>query len=552
MSRKYLYLFGLLLGLVFAITPILFGLRAKSITIQYAEKMMTGELETRSALITEAIRNMILGGDIISARAQLEIYKDRGYIEGYQLIKADQSLVESSGSSSSFDSCMVTAKDIYFSKGGPSWGVVKLYYSKNLLFMLQQAIRSVFFEKAWHMVLLLVVIMSLGFYGLWRTSGEVTKILDKYIVDYNVPATGRLFRKLWSPLLDTLRRSCTEYKKIRLESEQLKKHEAVAQTAQHIAHDLKGPIGVMATLLHASEWGEIASSLPTYRSALFRLQTMVSSLKEAAVNDIIRDSWCDFSLERVINEIRLTYNTIDIALIEQLPQQIRVDSAKMERAVANLLINAFEAGATKISCRQELNGSDLLIRVSDNGPGVPPNIMDHLFERGVTQGKHSGSGFGLAYVAQVARGHGGEASYERNENTSCFTLKIPDVVCEITLSEVTGVVGEAKPVSENPSTSAPNAAGRSIARQKSLLVFLESKSRQDEIAAQLRHPDLVVFADIMRVGEAFLVYTDDLGLIESCLQQNIRFLLDSSLPVAVMIEKLKNELSLEMEGAAYA
>lgn len=88
------------------------------------------------------------------------------------------------------------------------------------------------------------------------------------------------------------------------------------------------------------------------------------------------------------------------------------DKLLLGEAIANLVINAIHytpaKGEVTIRCRQQ--GRDVLIDVEDNGPGIPAEARERVFERFFrlpgTAGQ--GSGLGLAIVREIARGFGGE------------------------------------------------------------------------------------------------------------------------------------------------
>ena len=97
--------------------------------------------------------------------------------------------------------------------------------------------------------------------------------------------------------------------------------------------------------------------------------------------------------------------------------------------------NAVEAMGTKggrVTVRVERGvpseGSkkgDLVIEVSDTGPGIPKQIEGRIFESFVTAGKKGGTGLGLAIVKKIATEHGGAVDVYSTPAGTTFTLVLP-------------------------------------------------------------------------------------------------------------------------------
>jgi signal transduction histidine kinase len=105
---------------------------------------------------------------------------------------------------------------------------------------------------------------------------------------------------------------------------------------------------------------------------------------------------------------------------------VTVDSDALARALDNLLRNAIEAspdGAT-VAATVHDDGGQIRVRVQDRGPGVPPARAGELFEPFFTT-KAEGTGLGLAISRAIARAHGGDVTYGREDDVTRFELTIP-------------------------------------------------------------------------------------------------------------------------------
>ncbi|MEO1115425.1 MAG: HAMP domain-containing sensor histidine kinase, partial [Pseudomonadota bacterium] len=109
---------------------------------------------------------------------------------------------------------------------------------------------------------------------------------------------------------------------------------------------------------------------------------------------------------------------------------LQADPVQIRQILINLLRNAREAVAGQDEKRVQLsvtrNGDLLEFRVSDNGPGVPSELVDGLF-RAFTGAKHKGVGLGLAISRSIAQNHGGDLKLETvsDESGASFLLTLP-------------------------------------------------------------------------------------------------------------------------------
>ncbi|MFI5001872.1 MAG: sensor histidine kinase [Reyranellales bacterium] len=106
--------------------------------------------------------------------------------------------------------------------------------------------------------------------------------------------------------------------------------------------------------------------------------------------------------------------------------RIGADRDLLYRVFVNLGRNAFDAGATTVTVRTEVNGGFLMVDIADNGCGVPPAVASQLFRPFTTGGRAGGAGLGLAIARDLVRAHGGDIELtETSAGGTTFRFTLP-------------------------------------------------------------------------------------------------------------------------------
>ncbi len=148
--------------------------------------------------------------------------------------------------------------------------------------------------------------------------------------------------------------------------------------------------------------------------------TQIDDFQPTQINDIIEDVYALISTHLRHNQIAFEFHP-DPALpdIPALSDQIR-------QVVLNLLMNGVEAmsdgGKIRVTTELQKDADEILITISDNGPGIPPKILPTIFEAFVTS-KASGTGLGLTISYDIVTKHRGRISAENNRGAGA-TFKI--------------------------------------------------------------------------------------------------------------------------------
>ncbi|MDJ0757807.1 MAG: ATP-binding protein [Woeseiaceae bacterium] len=93
-------------------------------------------------------------------------------------------------------------------------------------------------------------------------------------------------------------------------------------------------------------------------------------------------------------------------------------------ALLNLVNNADQAGSRRIIIGSRRVADDVCLSVSDNGPGIPDELLPRVFDAFFTT-RPQGTGLGLSVVQAVAAAHNGSATVSSSSLGTTFTLKLP-------------------------------------------------------------------------------------------------------------------------------
>jgi signal transduction histidine kinase len=108
------------------------------------------------------------------------------------------------------------------------------------------------------------------------------------------------------------------------------------------------------------------------------------------------------------------------------------DAGQIQQIVLGLLVNATEAmkasngGKLRVETRRD-GDAGVVIGVRDDGPGIPPEVMPHIFEPFyTTKTDEQRTGLGLAVAKSIVETHGGEITVESQPGKgAAFTIRLP-------------------------------------------------------------------------------------------------------------------------------
>jgi len=228
-----------------------------------------------------------------------------------------------------------------------------------------------------------------------------------------------------------------ELEKKTRETEKLK---ALAQQAASLAHDVRNPLSTVRLNLQLFSQAEMdPERLRLLQVGLAEVSQIERTLQEMLdISFPLRLSRLPVDLRQLLGHClnsmrqRLTSNQVTASLrLNHRIEKIKADPHRLEQALVNLLFNAVEAqpsgGRIAISARPRGEGADACVEIliSDQGPGVPKEMLPYLFDPMFSQ-KAMGTGLGLHNVKRIIEAHGGSVRVKLNRLRGMgFYLSLP-------------------------------------------------------------------------------------------------------------------------------
>lgn len=242
--------------------------------------------------------------------------------------------------------------------------------------------------------------------------------------DYEIKAGGRDELGALAGAFNQMRSSLKQTQTELLRRERLA---AIGQMAGSIVHDLCNPLATISTAAETLNRDGLAPERrrTLLESQLSSVQRMHSMLRELL--DFTRGSY-DFKLERhsLATLVERSVQGVSghalykgVVIENQISPDlfVKADAEHLRRVFENLLTNSIQAmpGGGLVSLVAVNLDGKARIDVTDNGPGVPIEIRERLFEPFVSHGKQGGTGLGLAIAQSIVEAHGGTISLKTTD-----------------------------------------------------------------------------------------------------------------------------------------
>jgi signal transduction histidine kinase/putative methionine-R-sulfoxide reductase with GAF domain len=221
-------------------------------------------------------------------------------------------------------------------------------------------------------------------------------------------------------------------------------HKLRQEVVENVSHELRSPLSYARAYIGLMSLGELGEINKQQEEALRIIDRKTNNMLRL-INDILeaekirpetlhrQPEAIDTVIKQSFQSARLAYMTgrvgIELAC-DPPPVSLNIDALRIEQVLSNLISNAVkfspENGVVTIDCHHT---DDLFwIEVHDQGPGIPADKLEQIFERfyRVPGVKVEGIGIGLSIVKQIMNAHGGRIAVRSDPSSgTCFAVGLP-------------------------------------------------------------------------------------------------------------------------------
>jgi signal transduction histidine kinase len=210
---------------------------------------------------------------------------------------------------------------------------------------------------------------------------------------------------------------------------------SAGELAGGVIHDINNPLQVMMLHLELLQSGKpMPNWIEMFGQQVQRITDLMNRLRgfahgasqEAVFEPIDVNACVESALEMMGEEFHRGGITVRCAL---LPERVEIlgNAYTLQQAFLELLINAREAlsagGIVAVEISRQ--GSRVVVRIADDGPGVAPKVQEELFKPFVTTKGEDRAGIGLALCLRTVLQHKGEVNLEEGGRGARFCIKLP-------------------------------------------------------------------------------------------------------------------------------
>lgn len=382
--------------------------------------------------LTPQIRHLLLSGNEREANRILLNWKNSGLYESFEIIKGEGEIPKS-------DSSSTIIIPILYSDDGATWGYLNFQISNLDVHKFAKEMMKHLIQISLFTLILLFLFLSIIMISIWKTSITLSTTLKAYLNNENVKIDS-LANFIWSPLLKKMRSITFLSNELNKNRIKISASDSLIKISRQVSHDIRSPLAALNVAI------EDISSLPEknrliLKMAIQRIQDIANNLlKNSQVNDSPNkvSSLLYPILDEILSEKRIQYKSqsnLSISGSFNIQSQLfaEINPPLLKQIISNLINNSVEAidnaqGRIELVLFQK-NGQ-AIIEITDNGKGIPKEIIKDLGVKNISYGKQhsptSGFGIGVKHAFDIIESWNGTTTISSQVGVgTTFKISLP-------------------------------------------------------------------------------------------------------------------------------
>ena len=320
-------------------------------------------------------------------------------------------------------------------------GWIKVFYTT---YHLNQLIKNLFLRSS---ILALIISLFMGIFVYFLIAQAFLKPLQELLMAVDkitqgdlscqvsgkgLPETEQL-AQAFTQMVASLKKSQQLLKETYEEMAYQKSLAEIGKISFIVAHEVKNPLGIIKGGVDILKKTEVDQE--TKKQMILYIEEEIKRL-DSFIKDFLslarpkRPELKEIDLSQFIQslkqKVKIEFPEKKISVVlKETPAYFMSDPVLIERVLVNLIKNAYEAGAKEVKIEITQAADKWVIKVIDDGPGIPDEEKEKIFEPFYTT-KAKGTGLGLVFVSQAVYALGGKIELKNNlPSGNIFIIYLP-------------------------------------------------------------------------------------------------------------------------------
>ncbi|MBQ6016868.1 MAG: HAMP domain-containing histidine kinase [Clostridiales bacterium] len=322
-----------------------------------------------------------------------------------------------------------------------------VYVNSSSYYSFMAAMTLALIQAALLAILIAGILSMLMTYPLIFSTQKLSRFARRIAKGDFTPSRGHIVSKELSELGDVMNQMAFKLEESDIEQKTF---------FQNASHELRTPLMSIQGYAEGLKYGVFESdedrdnAIDVIIAETGRLSSLVENLLSISKMDMSRSG--NFEVKKqnidvtkicdtVIDRVRGNFIHEDKAIINDIEiknSYIYANENDLIRCLENIFSNCLRycKNAVTFSCKRDVTESKVIFRISDDGPGIAPEVLNHLFER-FSKGADGKHGIGLALAKAIAEEHNGSINaYNKDEGGACFEVILPIIMHRDQLSKI--------------------------------------------------------------------------------------------------------------------